>query len=122
MRARFVGRLLTELLDVPVGKKWFKSIATLDYISKSGKRYTIPTDVNTDFGSVPWGLNLIVPRVGKWGKAVYFHDWLCEYKIVSRKKADALFLEAMEARDLGKIKRGLRYFGTRLYSIVTFKK
>ncbi len=122
MKAKFEGTLRVDVLKKPVGKKWFKSTRPLRYISESGKIYSIPSSVPTDFGTVPRGLRWLVPRIGLYNYATYFHDWLCEDHIVSRKEADRLFLEAQKACGLGWFKRRLRYFGVRSYSIMTFKK
>ena len=123
MTARFEDRLLNvDVLKEPVDGKYFRSTHTFDYTDETGEVYPIPANVNTDFGTVPRGLRWFVPRIGKYNYACYLHDWLCEYKIVSRKKADELFREAMKVCGLKKIKRGIRYFGVRIYSILTFKK
>ncbi len=122
MKARFEGILNVDVLKKPVGKKYFISTKVLIYITKNGRSYYIPIGVHTDFGTVPRGLRCLVPRVGDYNYACFFHDWLCEYKIVSRKKADKLFLEAMEVCGLGWLKRRVRYFGVRAYALATFKK
>lgn len=123
MKARFEDRLLNvDVLKEPVNGKYFRSTHTLDYVDETGKLYRIPDSINTDFGTVPRGLRWLVPRIGKYNYACYFHDWLCEYKIVSRKKADSLFKEAMKVCGLGRFKRALRHFGVRSYSVLTGKK
>lgn len=122
MKARFDGILNTDILKKPKGKKWFKSTTVVIYISEATKTYYIPIGTYTDFGSVPRGLRWLIPRIGAYNYACYFHDWLCEEKIENRKENDRLFLEAMKVCGLGKIKRGIRWFGTRSYSILTRKK
>lgn len=122
MKAMFIGILNTDVLKEPVGKKWFISRQPLTYISEAGVRYDIPAGVHTDFGTVLRGLRAFIPRVGEWNYACYFHDWLCEYKIESRKENDRLFLEAMKVCGLGWFARRIRFIGVRSYSIATFKK
>ena len=55
----------------------------------------------------------LIPRVGNHGMASVLHDHLCEYKGVSRKTADKIFLEAMENSGVGWLKRRTMYFGVR---------
>jgi hypothetical protein len=85
----------------------------------------IPEGFRTDFGSVPSIFQPIIKPVGKHGKACLVHDFLCihgkEYGI-TRKEADELFLEAMEALEVGWLKRHTMYRAVRLYSIFTRKK
>ena len=55
---------------------------------------SVPRDFLTDFASVPrffWFL----PDWATYSKAPVLHDWLYHQKTTTRKRADALFLEAM---------------------------
>lgn len=83
-----------------------------------GKSFVVPRGFRTDFASVPRGLWNIIPPVGLYGKATVLRDYLCETKIVSRKEADRLFLEAMEVLGVGWLKRKTMYFGVRTYSVI----
>ena len=120
--AKFVGELILRYRDVPVDGKWFQVWESFGYYAESKEIYRIPENTNTDFATIPKGFRWMISRVGKYGKAAVLHDWLCEYKIVSRKKADKLFLEAMKVCGVGWFKRRTMYMGVRTYSIVTFKK
>ncbi len=123
MKAHFEGELDTRHLKKPVDKtKWFKTIAPFAYISEDGTRYDIPVGTCTDFASIPIGFRNIIARFGRHSPATLLHDWLCKYKIVSRKKADMLLREAMKVLGVGWLKRRTMYFGVRAYSITTFKK
>ncbi len=130
MKARFEGELNLTLRDEPINGKWFKTLNSFKYISETEAIYRIPEGINTDFASIPRAFRFIIPRVGRHSKSAVFHDWLCEFKIVSRKKADKLFLESMKTyrakkwymRTVHWAKRRTMYFGVRAYSIVTFKK
>lgn len=118
----FEGDLITKLRKYPVDGKMFKLHQPFTYYSKDGGVYEIPKGINTDFASIPRGLRWLISRVGDHGMAAVFHDWLCEYKIVARKKADKLFLEAMTTSEVSKLKRWTMYFSVRAYSILAFKK
>lgn len=122
MKARFEGHLILKYLDESVDGKWFETYSVFVYNSEDGKQIIVPNYINTDFASIPRAFRWMITRVGKYGKAAVLHDYLCEYKIVPRKKADKLFLEAMKVLGVGWLKRRTMYFGVRAYSITTFKK
>jgi hypothetical protein len=119
---RFLGDLHVKLRKYPVNGKWFQLIRDFYYYAEDGNIYTIPSGIDTDFASIPRGMRWLIPRVGDHGMAAVMHDWLCEYKIVNRKKADKLFLEAMKTSGVRWLKRRTMYFGVRTYSIFSFKK
>jgi hypothetical protein len=122
MTSRFVGDLNVKLRKYPVDGKWFKLISSFDYYADDGRIWTVPSGIDTDFASIPRGLRWLIPRVGDHGMAAVLHDWLCEKKIVPRKRADKLFLEGMKTSGVGWIKRRTMYFAVRSYSIISFKK
>lgn len=122
MRTGFSGSLVLIHRDEPVNKKWFTTFMSFSYVSKDSTLYIIPAGVDTDFASIPRIFRQILSRTGKHGRAAVLHDYLCEYKIVPRKKADKIFLEAMETLKVNWFKRKLMYRAVRAYSIATFKK
>lgn len=121
MKQGFAGKLRTDYLDEPVDGKWFQTVLLFSYTSKDGSWYAIPAGMYTDFASTR-PVNWLIPKTGKYGKAAVFHDWLCDYKIVSRKEADKLFLEAMETLGVSWLKRRIMYAGVRAWAVSTFKK
>jgi len=122
LMGKFEGDLILRYLHQPVGGKWFETVSSFGYTSNAGELYIIPAGLKTDFASVPRGFLWLIDSIGKYGRATVFHDWLCESKIVNRKKADKLFLEAMEALGVGWLKRKVMYRAVRGYSIITRKK
>ncbi len=122
MNARFVGELDLRYLDEPIDGKWFITLNSFSYIDNLELRYTIPKGVKTDFASIPRTFRFLISRFGRHGKSAVFHDWLCEFKIVNRKKADRLFLESMKVLGVGWLKRRTMYTAVRAYSIVSRKK
>ena len=122
MKAGFKGSLVLIHRDEPVNKKWFTTFMSFSYISRDNTIYIIPAGVDTDFASIPRAFRRILSRTGRHDKAAVLHDHLCENKIVPRKKADKIFLEAMEVLGVGWLKRKIMYRAVRTYSIVTFKK
>lgn len=121
-KARFVGDLVLIHRNEPVNKKWFTTFMPFAYISKDGTYYNVPVGIDTDFASIPRVFRRIISRTGRHDKAAVLHDYLCEYKIVSRKKADMIFLEAMETLKVNWFKRKIMYKAVRTYSIATLKK
>ena len=122
MTERFVGDLNVKLRKYPINGKWFKLINSFDYYADNGNIWTVPRGLNTDFASIPRFMRWLIPRVGDHGMAAVLHDFLCEKKQVSRKKADQLFLESMKVSEVSWLKRRTMYFGVRSYSIISFKK
>ncbi len=122
MKVGFEGNLDTRLRKHPIDGKWHKLLEPFSYTAKNGIKYVVPKGVNTDFASIPRGMRWLIPRVGYHAMAAVLHDWLCEFKIVKRKEADRLFLEAMEHSKVNWFKRRFMHFGVRAYSIMTRKK
>ena len=122
MKQGFKGELILKYRDNPINGKWFELYKSFIYVAKNDIPFTVPEGIRTDFASIPRVFRWMISRVGKYGKAAVLHDWLCEYKITSRKRADQLFFEAMTILGVSLIKRYTMYIGVRAYSIGTFKK
>jgi hypothetical protein len=119
-------QLVLEYLNTPyVGGKWFRLMCNINYVTREGSVIIIPAGTYTDFASIPRGLRWLIPRVGDHGKAAVVHDYLCDQcnrGIGTRKRADRIFIEAMEELGVGWLKRRIMYAGVRAYSKVTFQK
>lgn len=83
----------------------------------------------SDRASVPRILWSIVPPDGAHGQAAVLHDKLCRTLTImkagtpmriTRARADAIFLEAMEALDAPWLRRRLAYTAVAAYRIVSF--
>lgn len=83
----------------------------------------------SDRASVPRILWSIVPPDGAHGQAAVLHDKLCRTLTIirdgapvriTRAKADALFLEAMEALNTPWLRRRLAYTAVAAYRLVSF--
>ena len=125
MVARFEGILRLDFLEEPVGGRWFKTVLPFKFYSVNEEvtwLITVPAGTLTDFASVPKGFRWLISRVGKYGRGAVLHDYLCNSHAMSRKEADRIFLEAMEALGVGWLKRRTMYTAVRAYSIATFKK
>ena len=96
----------------------------------SNQKVVVPKGFVTDFATT-WPFHWLLPRQGKYGKAAVVHDYLCTNKTIlvddkpvkiTRKKADQIFLEAMEVSKVNVILRYLMYGYVRLYAMVTGKE
>ena len=88
----------------------------------SGHLLIVPPGFETDFASVPFGFRWLVPVVGRHGKAAVLHDWLYASKIMPRRTADDLFLEAMEVLGVRSWRRFLAYWSVRLFGGRAWRK
>ncbi len=101
----------------------------------------VPAGFITDFASVPWPFWSFIRPWGRWGKAAILHDYCYqhhEYLVpcadpitseeqnalhipVSRKHADHIFYEAMQALGVALWRRKLMYWGVRLFGWLAWK-
>lgn len=79
---------------------------------------TVPAGFVSDWASVPWWLDGIVPSFGPYAPAAIAHDWLYERGGVSpyltRKQADELFLDLLAELRVPWWKRSLMFRAVRL--------
>jgi hypothetical protein len=115
MTRRFLTKLQVEDID---GNKW-KLTAPLVYV-QDGRRYTVPAGFITDFASVP-GFVFWRSKSGKHNEASVLHDAMYSgevevvpHRIITRKDADLLFRDAMQASGVGKWSRNVMYAAVRL--------
>lgn len=101
------------------------------YIGDLGSNEWVNIDCGelSDRASVPRILWSIVPPDGAHGQAAVLHDKLCRTLTIirdgvpvriTRAKADALFLEAMEALNTQWLRRRLAYTAVAAYRLVSF--
>lgn len=74
MVVRYSGNLIVASIDA---KRW-RIVSRFGLIGSKGDEFWVgPGDV-TDFASVPWWTQTILPRTGTWTKAAVFHDKMCD--------------------------------------------
>ena len=97
----------------------------------SNERIDIPAGFVTDGASVPQPFWSIIPPWGQYGQAAVVHDFLCEHLFtkvsgvptkITRKRADQIFLEAMEVLQVPAWKRLSMYAAVRAYATLTGKR
>lgn len=109
-KSKFVGDLKLEYID---GRNW-KLIEAFSFIDSTGTVYTSPEGSITNFASTPKFLWPVLPPTGEYGAAAVIHDFLVGSKIVSRDKADEIFLEMLVVLDVNPFKRWVLYRGVRI--------
>jgi len=88
-----------------------------DLIYKGSREtFTIPKGFKTDFGSVPWIFQWLVPGAGRGKKAFVLHDYLYQMQFdeVPRKDADGLMSRVMKELDCWKIRSWSAWAGVRI--------
>lgn len=85
---------------------------------------TAKKGLQSDFASIPrpfWSL-IGSPATGKYTKSALIHDALYASEILSRSKADKLFLEMMVCEGVSLIKRHLMYWAVRMGGAFVWSK
>lgn len=91
----------------------------LQYTSRNAGIYVVPDGFITDLASIPqmfW--SLIGHPADAYLEAAILHDWLYSLERpenMTRKRADALFLEAMESLNIRWMKRQALYISVRVF-------
>lgn len=73
MQQGFITPLRVENLDAC---NW---VITEDFVwvGSKGDQFTVKKGEKTDFATVPWWTQSIIPRTGTWTKAAVIHDKMC---------------------------------------------
>jgi hypothetical protein len=117
----FVGGL--PLRVEKAGDNTWVLLRALLYVGRHGK-YRVPVGYRTDFASVPRLLWVLFPQSGRWDPAAVVHDWLItngllgEVEITSA-QVDAEFRRALEAVNVGFVRRWLMWTGVRWAAVGT---
>lgn len=86
------------------------------------RQFIVPSQFVTDLASVPQFLWAIVPPIGKYDDAAVLHDWLYKQGGVTRKEADDLLKEAMQACGVSGHDVWMIYNGVRLGGWLTWRR
>ena len=111
-RLNLTGPLRVEIL--PSGRR---ARLTQPYRvgTAGGSIIEVPEGFETDFASVPRLFWRVVPPWGRYSPAAVVHDFLYSTGKVSRKEADAIFLELMARLAVPLWKRYVMYWAVRLF-------
>jgi hypothetical protein len=70
----------------------------------------VPPGFVTDLASIPRIFRALIPQNGKHRLAAIVHDYLCREKVLDRRLADWIFLEAMEVLEVNWLQRRIMYY------------
>lgn len=100
------------------GRQEVTTAAVLTYISDKGYIISVPRGFATDFASVPFWLDGIVPSFGPWAKAAIIHDYLYAghgaKRGLTRAWCDNVFREALKACGVSLWRRNAMWAAVRL--------
>lgn len=108
-----------------VGDYRFELLAPFEYHIgdfPSDRVIEVPAGYVTDFASVPRALWAVFPPHGPWAKAAIVHDYLYDYAIGTRARADLIFLEAMQVLGVPRWRRYLMYWAVRAFGRGAYEK
>lgn len=122
----FIGRLELTPTGMTGGKRWYQLVEPFGFESWFlGVLIRVPAGFLTDLASVPRAAQLLIQKDEGNIEAAVVHDYLYSRECslpVSRRDADQVFLEAMTAAGVGKVKRGLMFHAVRWFGGRTWKK
>lgn len=110
--SRFLGEVDLRIVDDPGGL--FAVINDFAFLSDSLGLVQIPAGFITDLASVPRLPFAYLVVGGKGKKAAVVHDWAYSTRFCTRKEADDLFAEALEASGYGSAVQFLMWSGVRV--------
>ena len=114
MRSEFITELNATKIGVYQGRGLWQLNEPLVYVSAIlDESISAPAKFVTDFASVPRIPGIWWIAGGLADEAAALHDWLYNQKLVDRKIADQIFLEAMKASGVSWWRRGLMYSAVR---------
>lgn len=101
--------------------------APLRYQSaRLGYTIIVPPGFSTDLASIPWLVQPLLPRVGRWDRAAVVHDRLYDGSMRThwrpRSLCDAVFREAMAVDGVTWLPRYLIWAGVRLFGFYAWYK
>ena len=108
----FKSELDVEMLD---NDTWILHAPLIFESAVLGSIVSVPKGFTTDFASVP-RLPIVYLLTGDTAhKAAVVHDFLYMERVVTRKQADQVLLEAMESTGVSRWRRYSMYWAVRLF-------
>ena len=82
---------------------------------QSGRAIKIPKGYVTDADTIPkWAWSLIGGPLGRYSPAAVVHDFILQFNLYPRKRADEIFYEALGVLGIPYIKRKIMYAALRV--------
>jgi hypothetical protein len=105
----------------PVPNEWVVD-QPLIALRPSGEQITVPRGYITDLASIPRVFRAVFNVNGLLRAPAVLHDWLYSSQRYTRAQSDAIFLEAMESRGIGRAERYAVYAAVRSFGWVYWNK
>lgn len=106
----------TPLLVRRVDPATWELVAPLSYQGRVD-HWTIPSGYRTDFATVPWFVQWLIPRTGTWTLAAVLHDWLITDGIpaglVTSRQTDGVFRRVLREESVDPVRRWLMWAAVR---------
>jgi len=106
----------TPLLVQRVDPTTWELVAPLSYQGRID-HWTIPSGFRTDFGTVPWFVQWLIPRTGVWTLATVLHDWFIKHGIpagsITSRQTDGVFRRVLREEGVDPVRRWLMWAGVR---------
>jgi Protein of unknown function (DUF1353) len=110
---------LSDLEVQQVGDFDWKLVAPLIYQGRTDV-FEVPRGAETDFASVPFPFQWLIPKTGRYNKAAVLHDYLwrhMELTGISRSDADGVFRRALAELDVPFLRRWTMWAAVRVASL-----
>jgi len=115
MPSRFLDPL--DIRDMGDGLNWVV-LHEFRFVTKSGDMVAVPAGAETDFASIPRFLwRIAPPATGRHRRAAVVHDWIYRTPdlLITRERADEIFLEGMEVDGTAAWLRQAMYRSVRMF-------
>lgn len=120
-----IAKFLTPLRMEDIDGRNFKVLEPLVYLSAQHNGiFIVPAGVITDLASIPRGLWNLFPKSGRYNRAAVLHDAAYSHEVrtpqditvhFTKALADQVFLEAMRADGVGRVRARLMYWAVRIF-------
>lgn len=107
----------TPLLVRRVDPTTWELVAPLSYQGRVD-HWTIPSGYLTDFGTIPWFAQWLIPRTGVWTLATVLHDWCITDGIpaglITSRQTDGVFRRVLREEGVDPVRRWLMFAAVRV--------
>lgn len=93
----------------------------LTYVTEAGESIVVPAGADSDGASTPEFIWNLFPPFGKYWRAALLHDYLYRHTDRPKAECDSIFLEAMKACDVPRMKRETIYLAVHWFGFAAFK-
>jgi hypothetical protein len=117
VRATVHGEVTTRIVDSTTWRTTAPLYVQVDHGGGDVRQFTVPTDYDTDFASVPRITAWLIPRTGDYSPAAVAHDYLITHVLpadgLTSREVDEAFREIMRTLGVPGPRRWLMWAGVR---------